>query len=563
MADHHQQSPPPTEETDESAQPAEKPTTPEEVYRQQQQNLYEEAPEIQQIGFTIQLAGGIFFLKAHSYTTVSDAFKTLSDPKLVENLLDFEHPEKLTTVQEAINISDKELRKKGNIRRGYAQTDLFFLHSKLTPDQQRRAIYSTALARRLHKSINAREVEIKTQGYIQRFGLTEEGATKFRKKLSEELKTGKDLDDCLVGEAKKASRQQHKEFSEKELRAELRQQRQMVVDEHKDRIARTEETINKFQDLNQPVPQAQQLRDGIKYTEQGIVPQAGPLTEEKLAGGFPEGVYPDEIMDRSLETTQTVQPAQVLHPQVPTPTQPAAALPAKPSIGPKRRFRRLSIPDFFAAARNRIISTLGLNILQDKIRAGAASIAKKFAFVLGVRAVIRRFFRNRVAGSLRFLRNIGLRRFLTFSRWKAAVAIGSKLFSAGKLLLGLGTGGIGLAAFLGIEIAKKLPLVGGVVSGVETYLFGLVKDLIIVIIMIACLPILFMIFARSDKIKPFSTTTAQNAISLPRENAYNWNQFEKEFLSQANSNNKPYLSWQQFEKENIIPAEKYLSQNQE
>ncbi len=452
--------------------------------------------DAQQIGATVQNFGGFMFLKTDRFQKFKNAYNTLTDPKLAENLLDLDHPENLTQTQSAISISRHELAKKGNMTRGYTESRfLFWKSNRLTPDQLYRARYATIVSKRIHRNVNRNTQELKIQNYLNRFGSSDSDKTNLRKSLNEWLKNNKhrNLDDALVSETRRQYYERGESFGkkeERELRTNLDQTRKTVINGMKGEIDRGTVVIKNALNPNTPSPDVGGLRPEIKQMETG-----------KIAPVVP-----------------TIAPA--------TPT-------TAPPIPPVINTSKVSVP--------------GISGLRGQF----SEFLKKSAALQAMRTLMR----NVLASSINALRGVGLRSgaklVLSFARsalpFLFKTASRAAITAAGTAA-SLGTS---LVAQAGLEVLKKVPLIGNVAKVLDDALMGMVKALAILIIGVPIAIIILVLFA-GPSLNTIPNYGAQNSMKVSLKNPtqrFVWSDFERDFLSSKkvkveNTN----LSWDVFEK---------------
>lgn len=254
---------------------------------QQEEQEYKDISEqdIHQLGFSTQIFGAVMLVKTKRYQTFKNAYNTLTDPKLAENLLDFTHPENVAAARTALNITEKELKKKGNTKRGYTESRFFFGKSRqITPDQYKRALYATTVSQRLHNKINKRTTDIKLELHMKRFGVPASEVEKVKKSLFEWMRKnpGKNIDDAILSATRQKYEEQKKKLDKKEeevLKKELSGAKKQAADEHKETIDRGARVTKDILDPNQPQLTLHQLHEKIDFVEKGVSPtqQLSPI----------------------------------------------------------------------------------------------------------------------------------------------------------------------------------------------------------------------------------------------------------------------------------------------
>lgn len=233
-------------------------------------------------------------------------------------------------------------------------------------------------------------------------------------------------------------------------------------------------------------------------TIEKAVLQTSPIDERKLAGGFAEGLYTDDMFDMKPQQPTTT-PAQTVQPHVAQPAQPISSppisAPVPPAPGVSSPPAPLGISKFFSSGKS-LLGGLGKTI------GGLGGLGKQ-ALLDGLGAL--------ASGGTNLAAKLALKAI--DSILKATIGIDAK--TAGFIA-------VGAVALIFIFTTNKI------ISGA---------------------------------VKLFSRRTFKNPQKAFLDNKiYSWQEFEKKFL--AYPKERPYISWQQFEKENLIPTKEYLSKNQ-
>lgn len=490
--------------------------------------------DVGQMGEMVKNLGGLIMLKTDRFNKFKNAYNTLTNPKLAENLLDLDHPENLRETQSAIKISRHELDKKGNIKRGYTESSfLFWKSDRLTPDQLYRARYSTILAKRLHLRVNQTSNKNKIEGFVQNFAATDQEAVEIRKSLEKWRKDhpGKSLDEAILAESKRIKKARGEGFGKKEegeIEKQLKEARGKAVETHKNEASRTADQIKYTLDPKNPAPPASQLRPDLQQI------QTGQIAPEKLAGGFAE--IPSDLADAIMGYDLPVKKIPVSTPATTPSTPPPSIVNAS----------KMSVP-------------------------GASGLQRRFFDLLKKDAALqfaRVFMRNALAYSIRALRSVGLRSgaklLLSFAKnhlpFLFRTATRAAITAAGAAA-SLGTSLVAQAA---LEALKKIPIIGGVVKALDNAFMGLVKGLAILIIGLPVALIIYILFAGSS-LNTIPNYGVQNSMKVSLKNTtpkYTWSDFENNFLVlKKNKLQTANLTWEEFEKDNLWRPLSLLSEN--
>lgn len=259
----------------------------EELLQEEEQEKVEDLSDqdIEQMKGAVRGSGGSMFFWIDRFQKFKNAYNTLTDPKLAENLLDLSHPENLREVQSAINVSRHELGKKGNQARGYTESRfLFWKSNKLTPDELYRARYSTILAKQLHHRVNLQSHQNKMEWFISNFAAGDQKtAAELKKSLDKWRKNhpGKSLDDAILAESKRIKKARGEGYGrkeEEEIGKKLKDVHQKAIDDHKAETARTADQVKYTLDPNNPSPAASQLRPDLKQAQTGQIATTASTT---------------------------------------------------------------------------------------------------------------------------------------------------------------------------------------------------------------------------------------------------------------------------------------------
>lgn len=469
--------------------------------------------DVGQMGEMVKNLGGFMILKTNRFNKFKNAYNTLTNPKLAENLLDLDHPENLAQTQSAVKISRHELDKKGNKARGYTESRFLFGKSdRLTPDQLYRARYSTILAKHLHLRVNQTSNKNKIEGFVQNFAATDQEKAEVRKSLEKWRKDhpGKSLDEVILAEAKRIKKVRGEGFGKKEeeeIQKQLKEARGKAVEEHKDEAARTADQIKYTLDPKNPAPHASQLRPDLQQI------QTGQIAPEKLAGGFAE--IPSDLADAIMGYDLPVK-------KIPAPAPTSTPAPVPPKF------------NLFSSLSARWSN------FKDKMFSGLRANWSKFT------GKISNFFKpltDRLKNSL-------LGRFL--GNGKSLISRGADLImKGGKMLLNRGLDallpGLGAAAGKLNDAIQKI-------TGIDieaTLAWG-------VLLLIIGVPLLVMFFVMNmgGSSNTIPNYGAQNSLKVSLKNPDDrlvWSDFERNFLTTR-------LSWEDFEKNHLQKSLTLLSE---
>lgn len=469
---------------------------------------------------------------------IRDAFTTLNDPKLAENLLDFNDPTKYQTVRNAHKVTGRLINEKG----------------KYHMDAQgiRRRTYALVIARRLHRKINSGDEQIRFRNTIAVYGLnlTSESTLQFKAQVANWLKDnpGRTLDDALtvVGrifhikqnnlEETSLTQEQKQEINNKKnsLLERNKSARKEAIEAEKEILDRAKVVVNQTLDPNRPVQTITQLRDDIKYIETGATTTptqkwSAPTTTipSSFSGttAFPIPTW--ETTDTATISTQepqtTISSSQksqaVPQSQKPTtiPSHPPTKAQQAPSATPK-------IPKTY---------------LRPSVSFSAPQRFSSFMGGLGKFTSFGNIFKTgltKIGGN-----------FLKSAMSKLAIKAGLSALGAGL------TAGASLVIQGGWEMLKRIPVIGEYLqSGLRAAIdYG--KGLAILIIGVPIALIIFALMNQNANTLPYYGAGNAKTIqgSIPTKQSLSWQEFEEIYLV----NNE----WKQFAKENLIPQKTYLS----
>lgn len=345
-----------------------------------EQTLQAEVPELQQGQFTAQILGGLFLLKTKGFQDVKTAFETLKDPKLTDNLFDFEHPENLQQARSSVRVADRELRKKESVNKGRAETRFLFWKQDLTPQQFRRAVFETVVARRVDRIVNTEERNIRFRNAVNIYGISDEA--QFSTSVQQWLKNnpGRNLDDAYATVGAQFTGLGKDEAKEKKraLEEEQKKARGQAIANKKEVIARGKKIASGFHDGTRDTT-LRNLSEGLEFGEKGISPK-------QLSKGFSE--IPVELADEIMGYASAKQP--------PTPQPKPAVVPAPPArpaqqpVIPKISLPRFSFPsglgNFFRPVSSFISS--GLTKIGGSLLKSGAGFLGKQALIKGLGGVL-------------------------------------------------------------------------------------------------------------------------------------------------------------------------------
>lgn len=466
--------------------------------------------DVAQMGAMVQGLGGFMMLRADRFNKFKNAYNTITDPKLAENLLDLNHPENLYEAQSAISVSRHELAKKSNISRGYTESHfLFWKSNRLTPDQLYRARYSTILAKQLHHRVNQTSSRYKIEGFINNFKGTDQENEALRKSLNKWIKDhpGESLDKAILAESKRIKKARGERFGrkeEEEIRSQLAAARSKAVDEHKAEAARTVDKIKYTLDPNNPSPATSQLRPDLQQIQTGQVTLAAPTT---------------------TPVTPAVPTTPIITPSSSTITPPIPLATRLPLSSP-----RLTLFSSLSARWSNF---------KDRMFSGFRANWSKFT------GKISNFFKpltDRLKNSL-------LGRFL--GKGKSLISRGADLImKGGKMLLNRGLDALlpGLGAAVG-KLNDTIQKITGI--DIEA---TLAWGLLLLIIGVPLLVILLVMNLGSSS-NTIPNYGVQNSMKVSLKNPsqrFAWSDFENNFLSlKRGEEQTSSLSWEDFEKNNL------------
>ncbi len=479
--------------------------------------------DVAQMGAMVQGLGGFMMLKTNRFNEFKNAYNTLTDSKLAENLLDLDHPEKLGAVQSAVKVSRHELDKKGNQARGYTESRfLFWKSDKLTPDQLYRARYSTILAKQLHQRVNLQSHQNKMEWFISNFAAGDQKtAVELKKSLDKWRKDhpGTSLDEAIRAESKRIKKARGEGYGrkeEEEISKKLAEARKKAIEKYKDEAARTAEKTKSVQDSGKPAPDALQLRRDLAEIQTGQIAPTAPTAA---------------LATPAAPTAPAITPS--------TPTTP-------PSGPPLVNSSKVSVP--------------GISSLKGRL----SEFLRKSAALQAMRT----FMRNALAYSIKGLRSVGLRTVaksvLSFARntmpFLFKTASRAAITAAGAAA-SLGTS---LLAQAGLEVLKKIPVIGSVAKALDDALMGVVKGLAILIIGVPIALIILVLFA-GPSLNTVPNYGVQNSMKVSLKNPsqrFAWSDFERDFLVLKKKKlQTANLAWEEFEKNNLRRSLSLLSEN--
>ncbi len=459
--------------------------------------LQEELPELQQGEFTAEILGGLFLLKLKGYQDKATAFETLKNPKLAENLFDFEHPENLQQARSSVRIADKELRKKESVNKGRAETRFLFWKQDLTREQFRKAVFTTAVARRADRIVNTEERNIRFRNAVKIYGISDE--TLFNTSVQQWLKNnpGRSLDDAyatvgaqITNLDKGGSKKKKRELEEEQKKA-----RGQAIINKKEEIERGKKIATGFQDGTRDTT-LRNLSEGFEFTEKGI-------SQKQLGRGFSEipSDLADEIMGRTptpVKQPITPQPQPTALPARPIQQPIISKIPSKfslPSLNPLGIFKPIPTSSLLGKIDNFLrVSTLNINRqifnsiknLGSTLKIGLGKIGSKIISKIGSKAI--------------------------------GAAIGQAL---GSLLPGIGNAAAALLSALGLD------------DLILRFAFQAALFAVLVVV-----GVFVFIIIGTDSL--FSTNTASNPITInttaqSSTQKYSWKEFEEKYLTTAYS----------------------------
>lgn len=496
----------------------------------------------QRFGLLAQLIAGASFLPVTGFNRKKRLFDSLKDPNVADRLFDLDNPVKLYRIRHQLREAEGILKEKGSLKRGRAEARLLFWKTSLTPEEYRRTLYSTVVARSLHRSVGRREREIKIQAAVGRFGLSEPNATTLRSNLAGWMKEnpGKSIDGYLLTEGRKSCLTQCAQQGtqvdrgnlierEKNLAEDLSKARKKAIEEAKEKIAKGKQITAEILNPQNPELTIHQLREKINRNiipEERITQLQQQLSDLQANGA---NIMSVDVVKRKEELRQ-IQEAQAAKPTatpVPAPPAPKPSPPVAPTAP-------------IALVPNRLSTFL------DKLK------TRLFGRIPSIP----------ILGKLRNIFKFNLRNLIVDKLLKSAA------FTAVKTALkGFATGGIGLAVDLGLALARQIPIVRNVVAVAET---GVRRA---VIVAASCIVgvVLFIIMPLLDGPDLLSSVTIDNPViinssgnSIPSlfNKNLTWEGFEKKFLitiKEKQTDNQPQLTWQQFEMENLVFGKSFLS----
>ena len=135
-------------------------------------------------------------------------------------------------------------------------------------------------------------------------------------------------------------------------------------------------------------------------------------------------------------------------------------------------------------------------------------------------------------------------------------AIGMAIKSGIGAALGVATGGISVAIYVGWEVLKKLPVIGKLFDMIEGALVGMVKGLVIIIIAVPIMLLFFAIFLIPHFFNQFTSGNQKTVYSPSYEQAENWKNFENNIFTLDNNQK---ITWNELENKLFNSLDSYLS----
>lgn len=423
---------------------------------------------------TLGLVGGAFYAK--SRINVHFAYKHLKNID-VDKLLDLKDPSYYANVRKAhgMRTTFKD------------QHVLIGEKGKYHMDQVeiKRRSYALVAARKLHQEANEREISLRIERAANRYGLNPENNKKLNDEAREWLKKnpGENLDDALVIKATNLNLSQKTGFDVETMGEEARNK---LKEAHKTELEALE------QGYRQDTKEAR--KEVIKSMEDdGTVARAKEVVNRTLDEKNP--VPTPAQMNKEIAYIKTGKQPTPTPPVQPAQTTTATAKPTGKTL---RRY--ISVPGI-DAFKNRVKQAVANSVIGRAYRAAVKKIA----------VITAAFVAKKVA--------------------LAAIWTGIKAAIAAAF--GAATAGIVTAIWGAYEAAKAIPIVGGFVGlpekividvGIKAGIF-VVACVVGLFILLLFAPFIFVSMYASPK-----TYSIQSDVST-KENTYNWNEFENQFLS--------------------------------
>lgn len=512
----------------------------------------EDESQLLSFGATMGLALGGF--PVQKQLRKYNAFSALNNPqKAIENLLDIKNPWKYEETSASIDtVREQFLKKlrKGKLKRGDSTSASLFgiKRIKLTPEQVTRLRQVRKIAHTFHTYVADREMDIKIGNALNKYGLSDTPETfKAQVKAWMEKNPGRSFDDALHYNATTSYLTQKgvdpNDLTDKDKRVvqegkykgELKDRKKQVSaanktvhdellksDEVKTVAGRAKESAVRASDPNQPLLTGQQWVDEQAYVTTGVRP----------GSTVPVAAQPQPTSTTTPAATSPSPAAPPPSSSPPAASAPATRLPSAPHVFKIGKWQ-FSLPSL-SGVRNKVFG-----FLKDT----------------GVVHFGRLAIRNAMAFTLKGMRRMGLRALAKFS----LTAFKGGLSAA----LGISSLGTSFLAQIGLELAKKIPVIGGGVKRAEAAGFAVLKYSAIVIGLIIITPFALMYVFSSSPNNTFTSYVPDAPYQLGKEegNIYaEWSKFEKNYLVYKPPQlPQQTLTWQQFEKERLIPQRTFLS----
>lgn len=510
-----------------------------------------------------------------------DAFKTLTDPKVTENLLNLNNPEKLTQIQLAQKTLNRRFTKTKARAQGYTEFAFYTFNRRITLDQHKHLDQAIKIAQHVQSLASVRTDQIKVERLISRFGLNPENALTLRTDIIEWQKKHPNqmIDQVLAGETSDLYRKQCAASGTKEdkklgqgLNNYLSTAKTQAIEELKTSgvLGRAKETLdNVVLNDRYPVLSDEQRRQFNAYIETGRLNIVQETTTIKPPGGIATISSPVIKETPQATTTATVIPSFTettstpLYPLQETPTQPTVSPPQASSESVATAIHTTSEP-----SRPITKQPLKTTIHSPKQPlAGVKTTVPSRSLLSRLNLWQNKFneLRQKIVG-----KTIGK---ITDEIKKAAVKALTKLINKIiSLVVKLATK---IAVKLGLQALATvtIPVVGNaaavlvepVVTKAIEIGFAVATFAVVVIVCVVIVFIIFLDSGSSSSAKLFppgveKPLIVENNTFIP-DNKISWKTFEEKYLINFQNNNTKY-GWSEFEKKYLIPSKDYLSLEQ-
>lgn len=487
------------------------------------------------------------------------ASQVLKDPHLAKNMLDVRNPKKIQQVREKLKLGPRLQKEKGDYR--------------LTHEELIRRRYSSIIAQRHHSRVDTLANDMKLQSAAARYGVDE---TALRQKVEAYKKQnpGRSVDEALVissqqlhndgliqkGEKidEKGLTKQYKKDA-REMYSEFSQTREKAIekietDPHEKAITEGyEKAINKWNDLNTPLPSTPQeraalLKKDVQEAETGRSATTSPTPPAQQPAATP---ISQRIIDTPQPPVVNVSPTSIASHQTaihqplpqPIPQHNAVNMPIKAPVAPS--VPSVSIPSI---PTPNISPSFFQNIFGDlfkSLQTQLAHIGQKISSTIGK-------LTSKITGRLGKLAGRAFKAVHVL--FNKAVDLGRKLLRRGidAIAPGLGTA-IGTLS----DIVRKTT--GGLIDPEGFIIKGVMKFLIITTACFVGIVILSIVVFVSA-IPSFSGQDSSSMKITSLTPQMSWSQFENKYLTYSPMYTKnTNLTWNQFVSRFLYASETYLS----